>query len=376
LMAMHTTTPPPPPSSPSSPSSPNTVVLLVTLFHPGKDGGKNAHIGELFAATGVNLQNPHFSEVHVLFEHPSPMCSTLPDLLRGTVPDLTVEDLAKLTCVDTRKRPTYADLFAYANGSLKWKVVALANTDIVFDETIGLVDGPELLRSGQALVLGVKLPKHRGLYKKVFGHECDTRSAAHPVARCYLGEVDGEGASVGMSWDVFVFASPMPPPKKGRGVKGLDFFTSVMHAENAVGYALEVEHGLAVANACLEVHAWHWHCQGTKMHAKSEGSIKMSHRGLLYEVWPCSDCPAVRKPPGEVSRPQQCAAGHRANMKAKSLAGLFSDPKLVEICCKNAKCDEKAILEAWRHGGFPPCRRPEDVDCYMASWKPEHDIRK
>jgi len=231
------------PESPPLPPSPpfQDVVLLVSLFHPTGPQMTNPHFRELFAATGVNLQNPHFSEVHVLFESPSPMCAALPGLLRKHVPDLKSGDLSKLRCVDIQKRPTYADLFGYANENLTQKVVALANTDIVFDETIGLVDGPELSNGNGAFVLGVHIPKRQGLYRKVFGRECDRTSSVEPTSHCYMGKVDGEPhESMGSSWDVFVFASPMPRPKMGRGVAGLDIFTSAMHAENAAAYAMQV----------------------------------------------------------------------------------------------------------------------------------------
>ena len=133
-------------SSHSSPSSAyQHVLLLVSLFFPD---GKNDHFAELFAAVGVNLQNPHFSEVHVLFElsstslleHGSPACARLPELLQKAVADLTSEDLSKLRCVPVQRRPTYADFFNYANNKLRRQVVALANADVVFDESIGPMD--------------------------------------------------------------------------------------------------------------------------------------------------------------------------------------------------------------------------------------------
>jgi len=47
---------------------------------------------------------------------------------------------------------------------------------------------------------------------------------------------------------------------------------------------------------------------------------------------------------------------------------LFRRPSLVKVCCPKAACDQSALLAAWQESpaAFQPCRRPGDVNCYMA----------
>lgn len=50
----------------------------------------------------------------------------------------------KIEIIEREERPTYKDLFEFCNNTLKNQVCIIANLDIIFDETLSLVDSKKL----------------------------------------------------------------------------------------------------------------------------------------------------------------------------------------------------------------------------------------
>ncbi|MCU1501638.1 MAG: hypothetical protein JWM12_992, partial [Ilumatobacteraceae bacterium] len=115
------------------------MILSVGYYHDADDRRR----GEIGECLRRNAANPRLAEVHVLLEDDSSAAEVLAQV--------HPQDRAKVRVVEHRRRLTYADLFAYANAQLRDETVVIANADVFFDDTLGLLDGHDLF--GQLLCL-------------------------------------------------------------------------------------------------------------------------------------------------------------------------------------------------------------------------------
>lgn len=331
--------------------------LLTSAFIPA--WGDNPHTHEIYTSLLVNLLNDAFYDVHVLTES---NCTALLEQLEwwaAKMPNVTSVRLAmrkKLVCAQcpTLRQPTYKDFFEYANNALDGGLVLFANGDIVFDETLRRLQPDELLKGKFALILSVLPPPQNGYYKQIHGFEC-TNSP-----RCAVGSWQGgAGGSAGVSWDAYIFASPLPPTfKPWEG----DVIMNIYGAEQVAAHLFE-EIGLTLYDPCYHVHAFHWHCQGGKMHSLNH-AVKVDggpHRAVKG-IYPCWHCPGVTMPRGSAKQTDLCRSGTRMNVwQVPALKAHFHQPAIaVNVCCSNpGTC--KWMNVQW----LGACVGPDDVDCVI-----------
>mmetsp|Transcript_591 Transcript_591/g.1617 ORF Transcript_591/g.1617 Transcript_591/m.1617 type:complete len:418 (-) Transcript_591:65-1318(-) len=334
-------------------------VLVTSLFVPTDTS--SGHTIELFAALVVNLANPFIEDVHVLLESAGKdECAGFPATLAAYAPaGLAPNGMGKITCVPVGRQPTYADFFKYVNSALPQRDVLLANTDVVFDATLSLLERP--LRTDMAHVLSVQPPLYSGRYKEIFGTECSS------TPRCTQGKYNGF-AWTGNSFDAYLFRSPLP---QGINMTSIDHVMNLLGAENGAAYELEVNGGRKLSNPCVHVHAYHWHCVGGKMH--NSARCDNVHEGNLNCVVPCWNCPGMAETPAKAQKAESwCRVGKVlafANLPPRLKrtviqARLFRFPDTIRMCVSEG-------TDIWQIGNkllqkrLPICGAPANVDCVV-----------
>jgi len=183
----------------------------------------------------------------------------------------------------------YKDLFRAANHLPQGTMAIVANADVVFDASLRLLWPDALRATPTVFVLSVQPPEgngYRGQYVDMIGERCPSERL--PVNRCTR-----DGVCPGCSWDVYVFAAPLPA---ALDLTALNVHMNVLGAENLVsertcrvfgtrkkksrlsedciapsgslralcsrqvGNALEAA-GIMLINPCLHIKAQHWHCE-------------------------------------------------------------------------------------------------------------------
>ena len=318
-------------------------LTLLTSFFKADHG----HWAELAGALYVNLHNPFFDEVHVLMQSPGGSeCEEIQDTMSSALNGVKLSEDAqrRLICVPVLVQPTYGGFFEYANSKLAGKIVVLANTDVAFDGTLGLIDSVSFDSGKLGYVLSVQPPPYGGEYSQMFGTEC----ASEP--RCTIGEFDGWRYG-GDSWDAYVFHSPL----RGMQSQYLDHFMNTPGGENRAAYQIEKAAGVSLSNPCDHIHAFHWHCSGGKMHAM-EGRVDgdVGENGVRA-ILPCWDCPGMRFPEGKAPLKELCAHGSRQ--------ALANTP--LHISVRNRECTF-ACLSSSNATPTKLCQSSGDVDCIIS----------
>jgi hypothetical protein len=329
------------------------LVLLTTLFVPWRDG---PHLHEIYAAFLMNLQVEAIRELHVMTES---NCTVLATRLRQWADVMSNKTRIrkaigqKFRCVPspTMRQPTYKDFFEYANQTLSGELVLLANADIEFDESLRLI-APEPIMDGKiGFVLSVTPPTPNGHYREVFGRDC------YNHRRCSPGTYqNGVGGTAGRSWDAYVFASPLP---SSFNVWRVNNVMNILGAENVAAYQFE-DVGIKLFNPCEHVHAFHWHCQGGKMHGgwHVDQGANLAVGGLL----PCWDCPGIQLPKEYAKREDLCAKGYlQMSWQVPGIRSAFKTPEIdAKVCCAHSwPCKELDFHWIW------PCIAAHDVNCVI-----------
>lgn len=178
----------------------------------------------------------------------------------------TPKDLEKISAHVFGSQPSYVDMFQYASVQLSGGIVALVNADIVLRNIERLHYRSLQAQVGTPLVIVLSISPPTGKYSR----QCTSVSGE---SRCQFWDAD-----YGLSWDAFIFASPLVPsanysfldPPSGK----LPIYMNTINAENCAGNFL-VSSGYTLANPCRSVIAEHWHCMGSKTH----------HRGGRDRQW-------------------------------------------------------------------------------------------
>lgn len=350
------------------------LALLTTLFVP--DPGASLHTIELFTALLINLFNPHIGQVHVLLESQTDECEWFPELLMQFLPAApwTNETLAKIVCAPVAAQPTYADLFRYANAVLTDRLVLLANTDVAFDQSLGLIL-PEAFATGhQGLVLSVHSPPYSDKYRELVGSDCTAE------ARCVVGRIgspSGWGATAaGTSWDAYLFRAPLLAALDeagggGPGVMNLSHVESEMNrigAENNAAFELEVSSRVRLSNPCLHVKAAHYHCIGGKMHrGDRRAHLDGGEQRSLGGVMPCWDCPGVKMPAGAAPVGELCSGGQVLEVSQGKLGqGFPQSGAHTFMCCAAADGCEDDLMTKMQAGSLQLCRIAGDTNCIIS----------
>eukprot|EP00931_Biecheleriopsis_adriatica_P108908 TRINITY_DN8317_c0_g1_i2.p1 TRINITY_DN8317_c0_g1~~TRINITY_DN8317_c0_g1_i2.p1 ORF type:complete len:782 (+),score=71.23 TRINITY_DN8317_c0_g1_i2:734-3079(+) len=317
------------------------------------------HGREMLMALSVNMRNPFIEAVHLLLEGGS--C----DMMVAAVKDTWMQGgpegggkahwLDKLQCRMVPNQPLYKDFFQYAQRELQQRIVILGNTDVVFDETLGLIQ-PDL-KHGMMLVLSVQPDLVH--YPRIFGKVCrpDDKKDSTPIA-CTFGSYDGWRFG-GCSWDVYVWRSPLPAAVE---LSRLSFPMNAMHAEQRAG-ALLRQGGVKFSNPCKFVHAFHWH-RAPKMHAAT------AVRGPYLIVQPCwENCAGLHPDYGVMPIEQLCVTGHRAELIQRWKA-LFSWDAPMLCCPHDTGCGsnvQQTWFNEWTTSGItlPYCSKPADIKCLL-----------
>lgn len=347
------------------------LVLVTSIFFSNVK--QHEHHREIYACLATNMQNPHIKELHVFFEitqadNVTKKYYELRYHLNKAVglPYTTV--LPKLRWKPIYSPPMYSTFLEYIDQHLTGELVALANADVVFDDTLSLIN-PEHFAAeanGQqnAYVLSVESPifGDGGAYKERFGKDCDSQR------RCTIGKYNG-WLWGGRSWDAYIYRPPLPRKFKFESVSFPMFW---LKAENNVGKEM-VRSGLKISNPCLHVHVYHWHCIGEKMHGDLRSS-PLDDTPYL-NLMPCWDCPGLLRPAGTDALADLCVDGKRQPVP-EELQSLFVRPENTELCCSIKGCDylltelPKTLKQPKAHmqpSQVPLCRKSVDVDCIVHS---------
>jgi hypothetical protein len=242
----------------------------------------------------------------------------------------------------------------YANTSLAGRLVLLANSDIVFDETLRRIAPEGILNGEIAFVMSVSQPPLNGRYKEIFGTDC------HPTSKCAVGLWQGapKWKSAGWSWDAYVFASPLPRKFDPFQV---NVVMNMMGAEYIAAYQFEAS-GVKLYNPCEYVHTFHWHCQGGKMHRNRNNVVYNE----IANIYPCSYCPGIVMPKEYGKRDDRCRSGFR--QWSNQIPHFFRLPDIaVSVCCASAgACGSLPIQSS------PVCKGPDDVNCIIWDFVGKH----
>lgn len=329
------------------------ITLLTSLFLRGET--TSLHYDELMGALAVNMHNPYISNIHVLLEVQSngdSECKQFHSLLEQA----SKSGSRKMVCAPVQKQPTYHDFFIYANTTLRNTNVLLANTDVVFDASLSLINLTTVATGTMGYVFSVLPPPYAGEYHKLFGKECDS------VSRCTVGAFDGWPYG-GNSWDAYLFHSPLPAMNSSH----LDHFMNTLGGENRAGYQLEVTAGVKLFNPCKHVNAFHWHCIGGSMHHTEK---RVDSDGVnVHHILPCWDCPGVGYAFGHSPSASLCQQGILQAIKLDELKQLFQDPSQVQACLQN-DTEESMLLDRWRQGSLSVniCHSPTDTNCFVVNY--------
>jgi len=245
------------------------------------------------------------------------------------------------------KAPTYNDFFETAINKYPDQPCMITNADVVFDETLTWIDTHTLAQM-RGFVLAVKPPPKNSAYKAVYHSDCNS------IPRCTVGRVDGWLLG-GASWDSYIFA---PTPKfrqsyyQSRAVEGrptttkdeLSFPMFSLGAENKAAFEL-YSMGVNLTNPCHFVNAFHWHCQGTKMHvdAQDDGGEEY-YKINFHNLSPCGQLSCTGLVAGKVAK-GLCTTGHilqseHLNHKEIDIARqLFRNHENIDLCCSDTDCD-------------------------------------
>ena len=106
---------------------------LVVGFYSDPDAGR---LHEFLECLRRNAENPHIHGIHVMAED-SAAAETLAEWLR-------LGDSRAIRLIEHGRRLTFQAAFGYANAHLSGHRVIVANADIFFDETLGLLASSDL----------------------------------------------------------------------------------------------------------------------------------------------------------------------------------------------------------------------------------------
>merc|ERR1719272_2335380 len=122
---------------------------------------------------------------------------------------------AKLVVTPYNWFPLYMDFFEYANDHMQDKNVVLTNTDVVFDETLELIDvtNQNFANHKEGKVLAVVPPPDGtggdSRYRDAFTEQPEEDRLCQNTPRCTLGLYGGWDLG-GASWDAYLFRPHFP----------------------------------------------------------------------------------------------------------------------------------------------------------------------
>lgn len=180
---------------------------------------------ELVECLRRNVANPHLAEVVVFVEDPAGV-----DQMAS---EFAVLRHPKITLIQQGRRVCFQDLFAYANQRLAGHGVIVANADIFFDETLGLLEEESL--AGRLL--------------------CLARWEPTPDGGWQLFDVP-------FSQDAWIFEAPLPEFRA-------DILLGKPGCENRLAFEAE-KAGLVLSNPSRSVRARHWHRSAVRNYTPHE----------------------------------------------------------------------------------------------------------
>ena len=258
------------------------IVLVTSLWADPSKG--ESHRKEILAAISLNAKNPSLATVFIVLDGSSPEhnCATLSIALEEQHEILA----SAISCLDREQgQPSYFDMFSYTQRFVG-KVVILANADMTFDDTVGIVSD---LRDDTILVIATRgaLPAGTGSPQPSF--VVHNRSADVPFM-CF------PPPKKRWSWDAFIFRpeSLSLDDILFKDVStGYHFKMNEIFAENAALHAIykgseALKH---VYQVCDIINMWHHHL-APKMHRYADDSKRVKQWAL--EPTDCTDfarCP-------------------------------------------------------------------------------------
>jgi hypothetical protein len=197
-------------------------MLLLVGFYSDPDPGR---LREFLECLRRNAENPHIHGIHVMAEDAA--------AAQQLAEWLSVGNQNKITLIEHGRRLTFQAAFGYANEWLSGRRVIIANADIFFDETLGLLESHDL--TNVLLCLS----------RWDVGHDGSTCFFDHPGSQ-----------------DAWIFDAPIRP-------FDCDFHLGLLGCDNRLAW--EAAHaGLLLSNPSWSIRANHLHLTGVRRYTEPQ----------------------------------------------------------------------------------------------------------
>lgn len=195
----------------------NSSFELITTFYNEKNSDR---LAEYYHCLEHNLRHALIDRIHIFYENP-------PSKLAG------IFKHPKVNIVPITARPSFSDMFNYANTKLIGRRIIVANTDIFFDDSLFRLN-------------------YYPLENKFF---CLTRYNTNTYQGKWERHVE--------SHDSWIFQSPTKlsiPVHIKMGVPGCDIIIQRIAC---------ITKGIEVANPSLDIKCWHVHANDNRVHTNT-----------------------------------------------------------------------------------------------------------
>jgi len=212
------------------------------LFFPYFESSNPDRHEEILTCLQENINNEYIKEIIVILEKPT-------DNFYFTSPKLKFWELFK--------RPTYSDMFEYANQYYKDKTCIIANSDIYFNDTLKHIEGHDL--------------ENKFL--------CLTRYDLHPNGDLIFMNKD----FMMRSQDTWIFKSPVPQSLIDKS----KFYLGINACDNNIS-RIATDCGLLTLNPSLLIETIHLHNSNIRTYGRNEGIY-----GLGEFIWPTNSLDTI-----------------------------------------------------------------------------------
>lgn len=200
---------------------PQKIHLLVGIY----DEKNDRRLQEFVTCLEKNIANPWIEKIHLFDESEHGLSATIPAISHP-----------KVMFIRVGRRMKFCDYFRYANERLHGSRVAIANTDIFFDESLAALS---------------MCPLHNTLI---------ALSRWEPMGGHQWAPMDSDVIEV--SQDVWIFDAPMNPFY-------CDFYLGKLGCDNRLAY--EAHHaGLSVINPYMDLKTYHVHESRIRTYTKKD----------------------------------------------------------------------------------------------------------
>jgi GT2 family glycosyltransferase/ubiquinone/menaquinone biosynthesis C-methylase UbiE len=273
---------------------PNTIPIKFNLITTLYNEENEARAKEYISCLENNLNNPLINEIHIFYDASK-------DSSNNKILEFIKNKKIKIAFI--KSRPTYRELFEYANKIFPNSKVIIANGDIFFNKTIGLLKDIELkntmlaltrwnvlengeleffsqIKNYEVITKCKKCSDMRFLYKQSEIYECNDNPICWKTKNCSSTRNDITilpGRIIdwtGYSQDAWIFETPFPIKFK------CDFKIGTFRCDSFLNYHL-FGSGLKIYNPSKDIQCCHLHLSNLK--SEDNVNLKVNDKQILLE---------------------------------------------------------------------------------------------